>query len=231
MEKREGRAKRGQVTGQFIEIFIDKADSDLIKMLSGDSANERTAAAVLLGNRKCILAVGPLCKQLTLEKSLYSKIAISEALGKIGEPAVPYLIALLGKIGNNQHKFVPEGESKKKSYPLPRDIAARTITKVGTPALKYLEKEILSGERESVLEALDAYGFIAYYNHYKEDSAIIEAYNKYKADELIIWKIIRSFQAFPTNKVQNILRGIIDGCKCSGHQVEAKRTLLSMKNE
>jgi hypothetical protein len=229
MEKREGRERRGDVNGQFIELFIDKSESDLIKLLPSDSANERTAAAVLLGNRKCVNAVEALCRQLNREKALYSKIAISEALGKIGEPAVSAIISLLGKIGTNRHISVPDGEFKKKSYPLPRDIAARTITKIGLPALKYLEAVIMAGSREVIAEALDAYGWIVFYNGGVSEKFIIEAYHKYADDELICWKIIRAMQAFNVPEITGILQDVVNTSTVPACKIEAQRSLKQIE--
>ena len=37
------------------------------------------------------------------------------------------MVEYLGQIGNNQHKVLPTNGFNKKSYPLPRDIIARTL--------------------------------------------------------------------------------------------------------
>ena len=61
---------------------------------------------------------------LKTEKKLYPKIELSELLCSCGQPAIKALIKQLGKIGNNQHKQIPNKQFQKKSYPLPRDLAA-----------------------------------------------------------------------------------------------------------
>jgi hypothetical protein len=79
------------------------------------------------------------------EKKLYTKIALSEAIAEYGVLSLKYLIPLLGKIGKNQHKKVALVDINKKSYLLPRDIAARIIIRIGKPALPFLEEILVSG--------------------------------------------------------------------------------------
>ncbi len=85
-------------------------------MLQGTDPQKRTIAAVILGDLGDERGILPLCSALTTEKSLYSRIAISEALSKIGEPSVAYLIELLGEIGKNQETMLPDHYFKKKKF-------------------------------------------------------------------------------------------------------------------
>jgi len=131
-------------------------------------------------------------------------------LGLIGQPAIPHLIELLGKIGTNQYRGLPQQGFYKKNYPLPRDLAARTLIKIDLPALKELQKVSLQMERERLLEAIDAMGYIAFY--YKESSSeavLLKTYDKYSTDPLIIWKLLRAFQGFSSIKVQGILEAVV----------------------
>ncbi|MTI67366.1 MAG: hypothetical protein FH753_12330 [Firmicutes bacterium] len=78
---------------------------------------------------------------------------------------------------------------------------------IGKPALKSLRKCLYHGEYIEILEAIDAIGYISYYENdftYKYD--IVELLNKYKNDDLMIWKLLRAFQSFKCNKVQDILK-------------------------
>lgn len=229
MDKQEARKKRGEVSENELEKYSGYSEDALITLLSSELPVERTIAAFYLGAGKCLKAVEALCAQLSREKALYSKIAISEALGKIGEPAVLPLIRLLGKIGKNRHSSAPEGEFKKKSYPLSRDIAARTITKIGLPAIKYLEELILTGDREVIAEALDAYGWIAFYNGGLNEKVIIEAYNKYADDELLSWKTIRAMQAFNSPNITGILQEVVGKSNVPACKTEALRSLKQIE--
>jgi hypothetical protein len=89
-----------------------------------------------------------------MKKKLYTKIAICEAIEAYGVSSLPYLVPLLGKIGNNQHKKAGFYDLDKKSYPLPRDIAARIIIRIGEPALPLLEDILLNGTISGKLKLL-----------------------------------------------------------------------------
>jgi HEAT repeat protein len=136
MDKAAARTKRGQTSRQDDSLFSTLSNQELLDLINDVDAQKRTSAARLLGERKDTDAIPLLCERLKKETALYTRIAISEALGAIGDPAIPELIRLLGKVGNNQHHEVPKKGFYKKSYPLPRDIAARTIIKIGCSALK-----------------------------------------------------------------------------------------------
>jgi hypothetical protein len=97
------------------------------------------------------------------EKKLYTKIALSEAIAEYGVLSLKYLIPLLGKIGKNQHKKLLWLISIKKSYPLPRDLAARTIIRIGEPTLPFLEEILVSGTYAQKIEVIDAIGHIVFY--------------------------------------------------------------------
>src|SRR3989339_1201627 len=157
-------AQRGFVDDEFVKSFANKNIKELITLLQSNVPQERTAAAKILGAKKEKSAIKHLCLALEKEKSLYSKISISNALSNIGEAAIPSLIKLLGKIGNNQHKAPPAKPFRKKSYPLPRDIAARTIIRIGETALPYLEECLIVGSEAQISEAIDAIGHIAFYS-------------------------------------------------------------------
>ena len=79
---------------------------------------------------------------MAIEKKLYPKIALCETLAVCAELSIEPLIGLLGQIGNNQERKIPETGFYKVSYPLPRDIAARTICRLGIIAILPLENFI-----------------------------------------------------------------------------------------
>jgi len=151
-----------------------------------------------------------LLNRLTIEDKLYTRIEICEALQK-GDIAVARLMgSYLGAIGNNQHQILPKAISKKKSYPLPRDIIARTMGKMDKtiePAIG----EILNGDNlTQIKEALDAYGFLIFYNKELTVSNALDAlanvYNRFKKDSIICWKIAMCLRSFPQEQSVLILR-------------------------
>jgi hypothetical protein len=131
---------------------------------------------------------------------------ISEALAKFGPQAIPCLIHLLGKIGNNQHRKLPSKGFFKKSYPLPRDIASRTIVKIGESALVPLEKVLAGDDRNRILEAVDAIGHISFdTGNPRSLPALFSLIDKFPQDELLRWKVVRAMQAFPSDDVTEFL--------------------------
>ena len=195
--KKHNRQKRGQVSETEIKQHEGSSIEELARLLNSSNPKSRTIGAVLMGNKKATEMIPELCKHLQTEKSLYSRIAVSEALGKMGEPAVKPLIQLLGKIGNNQEKELPKKYFEKRSYPLARDLAARTLIKIGKPAIPYLIKIIENGDSFETQQAIDAIGGIASKNHDVSPlPVLLEVLEKYSGNEVTTWKVIRALSAF-----------------------------------
>lgn len=226
IDKTTARIRRGQTSRQDDGFFSMLSNQELLGLINDADAQKRTSAAKLLGERKYTDAVPLLCDRLKKETALYTRIAISKALGVIGEPAISELIDLLGKVGNNQHRKLPRKGFYKKSYPLPRDLAVRTIVKIGCSALKPLEQVVLEADRASVLEAIDGIGQIAFYEgDLSSEAVLMIAYQKYHSDQVILWKIVRAFQAFPTEKVRTLLETLICSSISPELRWEAVRSL------
>lgn len=204
------KERRGFTTEAENNLFVNKSDIELISLLKSDNPKERTSSAAILGQRKSIKAIVALCEQLKNEKALYSKIAISEALGEIGKPAINELLKYLGEIGNNQHKTLPGKIFNKWSYPLPRDIIARTICKIGDDILVDLSNILMNGNKKQIYEAIDAVGFISFYSENKTSfETLSKTLQKYHYNEVIRWKITRALSAFPCKKSEMILLNIL----------------------
>ena len=86
-QKQLARAKRGEITAEFLKQYETYADQDLILLLTDPNSQVRAAAAQLLGKRRSMPALPNLCIQFSREKALYAKIALSNALSSIGPPA------------------------------------------------------------------------------------------------------------------------------------------------
>jgi HEAT repeat protein len=196
-KKKQNREKRGQILSEDIEAYTEFDAEHLIEMLNADNPQERTIAATILGNRRDKKGIVPLCDSLKKENALYSRIAISEALGKMGETAVPPLIKLLGKIGNNQETELPAKYFNKKSFPLARDIAARTIIKIGKPATPYLIKVVEKQDDYTLQQTIDALGGIAAKTGDRNAlPVLLNGLKTYSNNEITLWKLIRSLSGF-----------------------------------
>ncbi|MCL2115081.1 MAG: HEAT repeat domain-containing protein [Methanobrevibacter sp.] len=204
----EGQKRRGKIFDEDIDPFLELPSKELILMLKNNNAQKRTIAAKLLGDKEDIENIKPLADQFIVEKALYVRIAISESLVKYKENSVPFLINLLGKIGDNQEKELPEKYFNKKSFPLPRDLAGRTLAKIGKIATPSLIK-VLDDEKEIYDEfvkeqAIDAIGAIAHkYNDHRALNSLISLSKNHendKNDKIIQWKILRALSGFKNNK-------------------------------
>lgn len=130
---KEDLRRRGYIEDINIEKYTLLNKSEVLKLLDSKEAYERTIAIRLLSNYKGIEKLefnkDIICR-LTREKSLYTKIEIGSALENGDYETLIEMFEYLGKIGNNQYKELPKEVSKKISYPLPRDIIARTTKKM-----------------------------------------------------------------------------------------------------
>ncbi|BCY17490.1 hypothetical protein hrd7_13390 [Leptolinea sp. HRD-7] len=225
------RKQRGEITTCDLEPFRHLTDGELIFRLDDPHPRTRAAAARLLGDRRCAEAVNALCERLRTEKALYARLADGESLAAIGLPALPALISLLGKIGNNQYHAVPETGFYKKSYPLPRDLAVRVIIRVGERALPSLEEAIRQGDRAVRLELVDAIGHIAFTSkNTRSEEILLDLYNESAGDDLMRWKLVRAFQSFPSAEVRELLEEIISTESVTVMRCDALRS-LSLHNQ
>lgn len=208
-KKKKNRETRGQISPDDTLPYNDFSTEDLIEMLRAENPQERTISAVILGKRKDENVIKPLCTGLKNERSLYSRIAMSEALSQIGEPATPCLIQLLGEIGKNQETELPLKYFKKKSFPLVRDMAARTLVKIGEPATPYLIEVLETGNKFKAQQAIDALGAIAARTGDKRALTTLIPLMKQLEnvsvegsayDQVTLWKITRALSGFQNCK-------------------------------
>lgn len=220
--------KRGYVTVEELDEYRSLSDNEISDFLKSENAVERTIGAEITGERKIPDSLPLLCELLKTEKKLYTKIAVCKAIEKYGTGSLKYLLPLVGKIGSNQHKKADLIDLKKKSYPLPRDIAARIIIRIGPMALPYLERIIETGTIEQKVEIIDVIGHIAFnHNDYRSKNVLLNAYNN-TDDELLKWKIIRAFQSFDSEEIKIILDELINGNN-KVFREEAKRSLMQIE--
>lgn len=202
---------RGYATPEEIERYRGKSQRELLALLDHKDAVPRTAAASLLQmtpETEIPIAVA-LVQRLSIEKCLYTRLAICEALEKGDRETTLQMIPFLGKIGTNQHKKLPDRVSQKKSYPLPRDIIARSLAKMPPEVFPILLHVLQENDPEIICEVLDAIGFMAFYHlqlstpeHAEAVFAVIE---RYQDNRLLLWKAIQCLCAFPSQKTERLL--------------------------
>ncbi|MBU3107075.1 hypothetical protein [Clostridium gasigenes] len=226
--------------GYIEDMDIDKSclveNTDLFEIIEYKKAYERTLAIRLLSKdnninqlefHKLILDI------LVREKSLYTKIEICNVLDRGGDETLIEMFKYVGRIGKNQHKELPKAVSKKNSYPLPRDIIARTIGKMNISVLSTLLKELNECDVIEARELVDAIGFLCFYNKEADNEIaikeLINCYEKCKEDNIIRWKIVMSFSAFNNKTIISKLKEIIKIESIDIVKKEAERSLNLIK--
>lgn len=221
---------RGFVPSGAEKAFEILGGKELKTLLTSPIAVQRTITARLIKAGKRVEMVDALCQALLVEKKLYTKIEICESLSSFGIDALPYLIPMLGCIGNNQHKAIHPEKLKKKSFPLPRDIVARTIIRIGAPAVPFLLKTIGNNNFKQTCEAIDALGYICFYNAvtgcYNE---LILCYQTWKDNDLMVWKIVRAMRAF--DESESFLKKLYSNTQNQGIIMEITSSLEIIKNQ
>lgn len=139
------------------------------------------------------------------------------------------MIKYLGSIGNNQYKELPHKKFNKSSYPLPRDIIARTLARMNIYILPELIKVLHTDNIIVLREVIDSIGFICFYNSVNFCESIsnelIVCLNHYGYDSIIKWKIVRALESFGSKVVIDVLVKIAENDDEEIIRVEAARSL------
>ncbi len=218
-------ASRGFLADAEFNAFGSCTAAEVVGYLKSAVPSERTLGARLATRMQSKQILPDLCRALEKEKKLYTKLALCDALVALGPAALPLLIPRLGTLGKNQHREPNLVDLKKVSFPLPRDIVARVIIRIGEAALPALENVLRSGTYCQKLEAVDALGHIAYTSHNLRSEACLHALLRQEPSELLEWKVIRAFQSFTSQRVQHYLSTVAAGSENKVLVAEARRSL------
>lgn len=224
---------RGFVTDIDKQLLAGMAQELLFEKLHSDDAVTRSSAACnLVATDK--VAACELLKQLAIEKCLYTRIAICECLEKGNCSTAEQMIGYLGRIGNNRHKVLPKKVSEKKSFPLPRDIIARSLGKMCGEVYPILQTVICGSDVAKIQEVLDAIGFLVFYNKFlatSENAAVILSLLKIYEDNLmIIWKIMLCLSAFPLHESRKVLMEYAQRADMIGKEVQRSLYIWKVRN-
>jgi HEAT repeat protein len=229
MDYTKGKIERGFVAAGDELLYAKRNNDELIELLKSRIAGERTIAVRLLGGRTPDSSEF-LFAALEAEQKLYPKLEICRALAGFGNYAINGLINRLGKIGDNQHLNISLEPFRKNSYPLPRDIAARILIRIGSPALPALCEVLERGDSSKISEAIDTIGFICFAgenDNYLEPLMI--CYSNYSSSDLLRWKIIRALSAFPASRSFLEAQLIIEVIMPIKQEIERSIRLISRK--
>ncbi|MGL4991536.1 MAG: hypothetical protein ACRCYE_07360 [Sarcina sp.] len=231
--------KRGFIDEIDVENYTKFSDEKLNNLLNSNIPTERTVAIHILAKRNGgnLELIKKLINQLYYEEALYTRLEICRFLEKGDSSVASLLVSNLGKIGNNKHKVLPMTVSKKKSYPIPRDIIARILGKMSPEILPVLLETLHSNNKEIVSECFDAIGYLLFYNQEYASEAcfrkVIKIMHKWKSDDIILWKSIICLSSFRFNESIRILEYVVEHNENSIIKDEAIRSLgiiLEFKN-
>ena len=201
MKKDLQRKIRGQINDEYIAIYQSKSENELLELLYSEEAWQRSVAAELLLLTPETTDI--LLKKLQVEKALYTRLAITKKLESGDQETAEKMIAYLARIGNNQHRQ-PIPPSKKQSFPLPRDLIARSLGRMQPAIFSTLLAALKNLSVLQLSEILDAIGYMAFY---QPALVTTETYQqllqirKTMIDQpLIQWKLVICFSAFPQSK-------------------------------
>lgn len=195
------RKQRGWIDNNELADYKEKSIAELRTLLSSKKPSERTIAARLLP-LDCD-TTNILLDTLVSEPALYTRLAITEKLESGDAMTAQQMIPFLATIGKNQHQspFVP---SKKKSFPLPRDLIARSLGRMKPAIFPTLLQAATQLPAEQLSELIDAIGYMAFYNPSLATAGnyqtLLEIRDSHSSGPLIQWKFLICFSAFPQSK-------------------------------
>ena len=177
--------------------------------------------------------ISKILHQLCSKKCLYTKIEICSILERSSANTARQMICYLGKIGNNQHKNLPLGVSQKNSYPLPRDIIARTLGRMSVGVLPLMLEVLETDDAERIFEVLDAIGYMVFYNKelgsLKNLTYIIEMMDRFPDNQFLIWKGLTCLSAFALHESIQRLEEIKSNDEENLLAKEARRSLKKIQ--
>lgn len=232
------RRQRGYATPADIAHFAEQDIPALYRQLHAKDAVARTAAVHLLArrvDRDDPTLVDTLLEMLAKEHRLYTRLEICAALEEGGSATAERMIIYLGHIGDNQHRELPKAPSKKHTYPLPRDIIARSLGRMETGTLPLLLDTLENGQMHQVSEIIDAIGFMTYHhpnlavtsNYYR----IVHALYTHQDAPVIVWKCLTCLSAFPLNDCAEFLIAFMAFEREPLLLEEAQRSLLAISGQ
>lgn len=223
---------RGYIDDVNIVAYLNLSKIELIRLLEDKDPVMRSIGARVISqtyNMDEEEIVDILLKCVEKEKKLYTRLELCKALEKGNQVTAKMMTEYLGKIGTNQHKELPQRSSLKKSYPLARDLMARSLGKMSPEIMPVLIEVLESHDEEKIAEVIDAIGYLLFYNksivttYYMQK--IFDVMEQYTDKEIIVWKCITCLSCFSFGENIKYLNDIIKKNKNSLLVEEAKRAL------
>lgn len=201
MDRYVQRKKRGWIEDSDLIAYRDTTINELLSLLVNENAGKRSIAAKLLPLTCEVTDI--LLNSLEKEPALYTRLAITDKLENGNPTTALKMIDYLAVIGKNQHQF-PVSPSKKKGFPLPRDLIARSLGRMDSEIFPTLLDSAEKLPISKLSELIDAIGYMVFYD---PALATLENYQRllqikkaHTTEILIQWKFLICFSAFPQSK-------------------------------
>lgn len=198
MNNNSQRKQRGWVENSELSAYKNKSINELSNLLFSENACERTIAAKLIPLTCEISDI--LLSRLKTEPALYTRLALTEKLESGDQSTALRMIEFLADIGDNQHR-TPIAPSKKKSFPLPRDLMARSLGRMKPEIFPTLLEAAEKLPSSQLSELIDAIGYMAFYHPAlattENYQRLLQIKKSHSNEPLIQWKFLICFSAFP----------------------------------
>jgi len=136
---------------------------DIDALLGSREASDRTLGALLAGCDDDPARAPALLALLANETALYTRIEICKTLARFPS-ALSHVLDRLGTIGVNHMRELPTKVFGKESYPLPRDLCARTLIRMdGRAVLDACVRRLATASAETKSELLDVIGHVSFF--------------------------------------------------------------------
>ncbi|GCF95026.1 hypothetical protein NRIC_29170 [Enterococcus florum] len=193
---------RGFINDNDVAVHVTDTKAELLQLLSSSDPSERSVATRLLPLSPT--TTYELLQRLKREKALYTRLEICQKLASGSIETARLLVNELGHVGTNQHRKPTKKPVQKKSYPLPRDLIARTLGTMDPAILPVLLESLNTCENACLSELIDAIGALVFTNPaLANDVAYARLkvlWQQYEDHALIQWKLIICFSAFPQSE-------------------------------
>ncbi|MFA9375266.1 MAG: hypothetical protein ACERKZ_00790 [Lachnotalea sp.] len=198
---KESLKSRGMFEDCDLAKFKYMTKEMLLEYINSEIPHIRSSAIHELMKRfKDNATITMILERLKVESALYTRLEICNSLEQGDDNVAKQMIDYLGMIGENQYIKLPDKVSKKISYPLPRDIIARSLGRMNPTILPVLLSVLESEEEQKIMEVMDAIGYLLFYNEHLATSQniifILNAINQFRDNQVIVWKTTTCLSAF-----------------------------------
>ncbi|MBO1306181.1 hypothetical protein JZO70_08415 [Enterococcus sp. 669A] len=219
---------RGFLDQEDLISFQSCSFEQLLELLDAKDPVARSGAARLLPLTN--ETTKKLLQTVQQEKKLYCRLEMMRKLESGDCETARMMLPYLGKIGRNQHTIPLTKPSGKKSFPLPRDLIARSLGNMSPEILPILFEQLDVLPEAELSELIDAIGQLLFYHPeavQEEHFEQLEQVWEQTESPLIQWKLVVCFSALPQSR--NLLETIAASMPALTAEAQRSLTILSQR--